>query len=633
MDPLELASISANLEHNFYYAAEKDVGHEFQLTYSVPNSDGTYGEPQTHTFKVAAVMEYDTEQTMVNASGETVKVYGPKAIIFEDEQGNIYAHFNGTGDGKWGQNATNYGGPPSEVQTDSLEFFDKFMAENYEGRLNKGNVYTTGHSQGGNTAQYVTMKSQYGQYIDMCMDKDGPKFSHDAVQDFKGTYGEAYYEQQREKIYAVHGEIDFVSPLGQEEIVPEGHTYYVEQTNRHEGMFDMHNNPHSVAGMLGEHPQDVNGTFDGKSYSLNPLRPTDAPLRQFVTGFNNYFQERIPQDQQEEAAKLVMKIAESFLGNSENGDNLRDPLSPEELERVKELALPLLVEYIHKNPQQVEALVDDLVNRGMIDADAGVVIKNMITEFNKLPEDQRQDAVEALAKNLVVKEDGTLGVDPSLGSILATLVSLGPAIFKAAAQDPSSVGALLEKAGIMEAIKDLIGKHPIMATVVAVAVAALWKPLAVIAGGLAVFAIAVSTFVNLVYAVVEALQQFGEAVKNFVLNTLAAIRDFVQNAKEFLRSLTPGVKYAAQNPHFKANTDTMRICASRLASVNSRLVALDGSLNSLYWQVGMLDILDILALNITTHYSPRLLAAQTYLNSAATTLETAEATALGYIGG
>jgi len=289
MDPLELASISSNLEHNFYYAAEKDVGHEFSITYSVPDTQGNYGEPQTRHFKVAAVMEYDTEQTMVNQAGETVKVYGPKAIIFEDDQGNIYAHFNGTGDGKWGQNATNYGGPPSEVQTDSLEFFDKFMAENYEGSLNKGNVYTTGHSQGGNTAQYVTMKSQYGQYIDMCMNKDGPKFSHDAVNDFKHSYGEAYYEQQRDKIYALHGEIDFVSPLGQEEIVPEGHTLYTENTG---------GNPHSVTGMMGEKTHNAEGTVDGVSYSLNKIRTQDAPLRQFVTDFNRYAQERLPQAEQ-----------------------------------------------------------------------------------------------------------------------------------------------------------------------------------------------------------------------------------------------------------------------------------------------------------------------------------------------
>ena len=42
----------------------------------------------------------------------------PKAITVKDSNGNIYVHFNGTGDGNWKYNAAAYGAKPqpSDIQ-------------------------------------------------------------------------------------------------------------------------------------------------------------------------------------------------------------------------------------------------------------------------------------------------------------------------------------------------------------------------------------------------------------------------------------------------------------------------------------------------------------------------------------
>ena len=77
----------------------------------------------------------------------------------------------------------------------------------------------------------------------------------------------------------------------------------------------------------------------------------------------------------------------------------------------------------------------------------------------------------------------------------------------------------------------------------------------------------------------------------------------------------------------------MRNYANRLRTVNTRLKNLDEDLNSLYWQVGFLDLLDILHANIIIGYSPRIGLCQTYLNSSADALEDAERKVLGYMGG
>ena len=160
---------------------------------------------------------------------ETGETY-PKAITVRDPDGNIFVHFRGTGDGNWGYNAAAYGGPPSSMQEWSLEYFNEMVETHYEGQ-SADNLYVTGHSQGGNNAQFVTIRSEYGDYITNCLTLDGPGFSTQFVEDSINLYGEAYYDRQRDKIFAYKGTHNFVSCLGQESIIPDRHTEYVPYTN------------------------------------------------------------------------------------------------------------------------------------------------------------------------------------------------------------------------------------------------------------------------------------------------------------------------------------------------------------------------------------------------------------------
>lgn len=83
----------------------------------------------------------------------------------------------------------------------------------------------------------------------------------------------------------------------------------------------------------------------------------------------------------------------------------------------------------------------------------------------------------------------------------------------------------------------------------------------------------------------------------------------------------------------RADPDKMRAYADRLRRVNNRLMNLDRDLDSLYWQVGLLDVYDILKANMITRYSFRVTAAATFLDNAAGKLETAESRALSCMGG
>ena len=87
------------------------------------------------------------------------------------------------------------------------------------------------------------------------------------------------------------------------------------------------------------------------------------------------------------------------------------------------------------------------------------------------------------------------------------------------------------------------------------------------------------------------------------------------------------------NPYFKADPVSLRDFATRLDRVNRRLVQLDKDLDDLYWQVGLLDLAEIISANVITSYSANLLLAKSFLNSAADKLENADRKALGYLNG
>jgi hypothetical protein len=67
--------------------------------------------------------------------------------------------------------------------------------------------------------------------------------------------------------------------------------------------------------------------------------------------------------------------------------------------------------------------------------------------------------------------------------------------------------------------------------------------------------------------------------------------------------------------------------------VNNRISNLDIALRGLYWQVGFLDLWDIMAANLLTRESATLNQVVGYLNNAADRFDTAENIARGHMGG
>lgn len=135
------------------------------------------------------------------------------------------------------------------------------------------------------------------------------------------------------------------------------------------------------------------------------------------------------------------------------------------------------------------------------------------------------------------------------------------------------------------------------------------------------------------YMLVEAGRIILNWTKEQVDKCVAAVNGVIDAIKEFFNiGGIVGQKYVANNPFFKVDTAKLRSYATRISNVNNRLRNLDGNLRGLYWQVGLLDIWDILVANTLTSGSPTLNQVKSYLNDSADRFDAAESKARGYVG-
>ena len=239
-----------------------------------------------------------------------------KCIAVIDSNGNIYVHFSGTGDGNWAYNVAAYDGNASEIQKQSALFLQKILTTYGKDGVE---IHLTGHSQGGNTAQYAALAVEpaLGKYITSVTSLDGPGFSVEVLQSLIDSHGEAYYEEQRQKMYAYHGNNDYVHVLGQTEIIPADHQYMIK------------------TGEVGYHKDENNVFITGHmaNYMLNPdgsFRDECLPYEEAVAAgwrgsmqisamaLNNGFMKLLPGEIQVAFALLVMAIVEQITNNGKD---------------------------------------------------------------------------------------------------------------------------------------------------------------------------------------------------------------------------------------------------------------------------------------------------------------------------
>lgn len=577
----KIAGNAANIENIF----NSKFGYEL--------GEGDYAPGQTieiHDDKYKILADYDFNRNGID--------FTQKAVVLQNkETGEIYFHFNGTGDGNWVYNAAAYGTKPqpSDMQKGCLLWFDMTMEKLKANGIINGNssVYVTGHSQGGNNAMFVTMRSKYSNDIDACVPLDGPGFSNKFVNDTLDMLGENEYNSRRDKIWAYIGENDYVAFLGQQSILPEkeGYPKFVKCSATEFDFMAFH----ASTGLLVDE--------EGKIVTTD----NDSQFRQLLHDFVDQIP-KLPQDEQATVANTIMAICENYISG---GEFRISDIPPEDFRRTLEILTPVLAEFLKEHPDEIGELLTKAIN---LDSDTAEAIIDIIKQYGKLEQADREAFLSAVF-DLVKIEDNKITLD--LTKLAESYDVISEVMEKMIFSDPDTIRDLLKKHGITSA--------PVQQAAVFLMLAA-WKGLD---AGLDVAVKIIDTAVT----VYETLKNIGEKAAGVLVNLFESVKNFINGIKTKWREKTnKGIFYVQGNPYFKADTAKLREYAARLDRVNNRLKKLDGNMRGLYWQVGLLDLWDILCANLITCKSYSLNQAKNYLYNTADRLENAENKAKGYMG-
>lgn len=254
---------------------------------------------------------------------------GTSACVFMAPDGKNYVSYCGTGDGEWTDNGKGMYMASTLQQERAAAYFDN-MVQKY-GWTESDQIIVTGHSKGGNKAQYTTLMAKNASLIDSCYTMDGQGFSPEAIAAFKEKYGEEGFAQICQKMQSICGENDYVNPLGIM-VIPEGNRMYIETP---------------------VNQTDFAGLHELKNYFLE-----DAQSNTYRGEINNETEQgevgrfsaaesamimNLPPGEREAAAMTIMQICEMFEGRTDGLDGetltLEDALIFAKIDLPKALAV------------------------------------------------------------------------------------------------------------------------------------------------------------------------------------------------------------------------------------------------------------------------------------------------------
>lgn len=237
---------------------------------------------------------------------------GTGACTFTDpDTGKIYVVYRGTGDGEWLDNGLGMTQISTRQQEEAARYFDYVVEHN--GLNSSDDITVTGHSKGGNKSQYVTINSEYKDYIDQCISLDGQGFSPEAIAAFKEKYGEEAYQKYLEKMYSICGENDYVNPLGVK-VVPDDHTYYIKTPATDDNFVAGHDLKYYFA----LYDENGNPVFeDGRQLFGGNMNPeAERGLLSLNAEELSKALMRLPPDKRHDAAMVIMQLMEMTDGKT-----------------------------------------------------------------------------------------------------------------------------------------------------------------------------------------------------------------------------------------------------------------------------------------------------------------------------
>ena len=231
---------------------------------------------------------------------------------FKKPDNSISVVFKGTGSGEWIDNGEGLSGIPEEniyltpdnntyelrknivfndyatdQQVEALNIFNTLALREKWSNLNT--ITVSGHSKGGNKAQFVAINSPI---VDYCYSFNGQGFSPEAVDSFKNRYKEQFY-MRSSCIYSIAAENDYVNVLGKRIMPPENIFYIKTFSGLHfmESLFSENGmlNEFTKQGQLSHYIESVSEEI----MDMNPKKRQYATLG-VMNVFQKYFGKGIP---------------------------------------------------------------------------------------------------------------------------------------------------------------------------------------------------------------------------------------------------------------------------------------------------------------------------------------------------
>ncbi|ALC88870.1 hypothetical protein AM500_02945 [Bacillus sp. FJAT-18017] len=146
-------------------------------------------------------------------------------------------------------------------------------------------------------------------------------------------------------------------------------------------------------------------------------------------------------------------------------------------------------------------------------------------------------------------------------------------------------------------------------------------------------AFATGVVLDYIVKTIDTLRVLYYRGRNFiVLSVTAFLETAVSHLQSWINSfLNPGLRAAAAGPIIRVNTAKLRSYSQRLKSINNRISNLDRRMDSLYFRVGLLDMLSLMQADLLTSENKRLARCIEYLEDTADSFERAERNILASI--
>lgn len=279
-----------------------------------------------------------------------------QASTFVDADGNYYISYRGTGEGRWADNGDGMSEPSTQMQEAAAAYYD-YIAENYllDAHAQGKEIIVTGHSKGGNEAQYVMLASKYEYLIDHCYSLDGQGFSPKAIQNFISRYGEEYYREKLSDMYSICGDNDFVHGLG-EVIIPPENTYYVH--TQFTGPLALHHITYIIGTLSGnEHLDSYDGLHWFRDENGNIIHGEPGPICGLIDRLSKNMM-KMDEDDRNGAALVMMVLVDYFLSDNKSDWSMIGDIDIGALDIVDFFAhgVPVLLKTVFFSPEGLKAV-------------------------------------------------------------------------------------------------------------------------------------------------------------------------------------------------------------------------------------------------------------------------------------